>query len=216
MFIDMPRCEMFYIWAVGGRSFYTPKEVGFQIGTNFNNIIMQVHYDNPFELKNQFDSSGVKILSTKNHRKYSAGILILGVNLPQIAIPPKNPSYVLKNECNNTCSTSAIKLFSYGFHMHQIGSKMRTEIYRNEKLYSLVFDDEYDFNSQDLVRFDEDLTVEKNDRFVTTCEWNSKDRVDVTRGGLPSQSEMCFNYVFFYPKFSGPRTCISKSCVLTT
>jgi len=211
---DMPRCNMFYIWAVGARPFNTPNNVGFQIGSQFNNIVMQVHYDNMFNLKNQFDSSGIKVYSTPNFRLYTAGIMILGVNLPQINIPPKLIDYKIENSCNNTCSKEDINIFSYGFHMHTIGKKISTEIWRDNKLISYQDDNDYDFNKQDLRIFNEEIILKKYDILISKCSYNSLNRLNITKGGLPSSDEMCFNYVFFYPKKSGPQSCISKSCSL--
>jgi len=213
-FNDMPRCDQFYIWAVGGKTFYTPNDVGMRVGgKNFDNIILQIHYDNREHLRNQFDSSGALIYTTKHFRKLEGATLTLGFPTGRITIPPKLQKYEINNKCPLSCLKGKIHLFSYGFHAHIIGRELSTEIYRNGSLIDRKVDPEFDFNRQELLVLQPEIIVQQNDLISTTCIYNSMNRQNTTRGGFASSDEMCFNFVFFYPKELGPRVCISNFCI---
>jgi hypothetical protein len=212
---DMPRCEMQYGWAVGGKDFYTPNEVGIRLGgQKLDNIILQIHYDNPEHLEGHFDSSGVMVYSTKHFRKLDAGVLTLGANLRQINIPPKQQAFPVVDTCENTCSTETIYIFGYTFHMHLIGARVETRINRGGREIVKFEEKEWDFNRQEAVRIHDEIPIYKGDTFSTICVYNSMNRSNVTRGGYPSNDEMCYNFVSYYPKKSGPAVCHGKNCRL--
>eukprot|EP01080_Neovahlkampfia_damariscottae_P009850 gene9850-2173_t len=211
---DMPRCEFSYIWAIGAKSFYTPKEAGIRVaGRKLDNIILQIHYDNRDEDPKHIDSSGIMMYSTPHFRRYDAGVLSLGVPLGQIRIPPKQQQYSISNICQNSCSTDKIFLFGYLLHMHLIGSEIETRIHRNGREIKVIELKDWDFDRQEQVALEEEFPIYKDDLFFTKCNYNSMSRTNVTRGGLPSTDEMCYNFLSYYPKNNGPAHCYGHRCI---
>jgi dopamine beta-monooxygenase len=219
---DMPRCEMTYLWAVGGKDFYTPDKVGIRVGgPKYDNIILQIHYDNPENLENHIDSSGVMMYSTKHFRTHDSGVMTLGVPMRLISIPPRNNAFPVQDACENSCSTEKIFIYSYAFHMHMIGSEIESRIIRNGKEIEKFEEKEWDFDRQDSgkfisistkVRLQKEIPIFKGDIFTTKCTYNSLERTNVTRGGYPSVDEMCYNFVAYYPKKHGPAFCHGRFC----
>jgi len=212
---NMPECDMIYIWAVGGRSFYTPKDVGFRIGgRTADNLVLQIHYDNQQHLEGHFDSSGAILYSTKHFRKMEAGVLSAGANLNAINIPPLTPSTIIQDSCVNSCGTSSVFFIAYAFHMHLIGKKIETSIFRNGVIIHTEREDDFSFDRQDLNILEKEVEFRRGDTVRTICDFNSSNRTTVTRGGFPTTSEMCYNFIIYYPKYSGPKWCIRNFCRL--
>jgi dopamine beta-monooxygenase len=86
-------------------------------------MILQIHYENLYDLKDQIDSSGVKMYTTPHLRKMDIGLINTGVMMNEIAIPPKTPEYEISRECDNTCTSEDINVFYYFWHMHLIGKR---------------------------------------------------------------------------------------------
>jgi len=209
-FTDMPpNCEFAYIWAVGTPDFTTPDDVGYKIEKGNSNFVLQIHYENLYDLSNQFDSSGIKMYTTPNLRSMDIGIITNGQMMNEISIPPKNDNYEISNTCQNTCSSGDINIFYYFWHMHLIGRKMVTKITRDGEILYDNEEKEYDFNRQDGLYFEKPLILKKNDFITTNCVFNSMTRSNITKGGFGSTEEMCFNFIYFYPRINGPSTCSS-------
>ena len=205
---------MVFGWAVGSKAFSTPKEAGFRIaGKRYDNFVLQIHYDNPDQIPGHIDSSGLMIHSTKHFRKYDAGVLTLGVPLGQIKIPPKKKHSSISNLCQNHCSKDKFFIFGYSFHMHLIGYDIETRFFRNGRETVLLENRDFHFDRQETVAVKE-IEVQKDDFFFTKCVYNSMDRTNMTNGGYPSRSEMCYNFISFYPKSHGPAYCSGRNCRL--
>jgi len=201
-------CEYVQGWAVGAGTVYTPDNVGVRIGGQYNNFILQVHYENMLGLKSPVDSSGFIISTTPHFRIYDSGSLIIGTLIDEIKIPPKLENYELRNECNLTCITGNLIVYSYGFHMHMIGKRISTELWRDGVRLSRIEENDYDFNRQGGRSF-EPMEIKKYDSFVIRCGYNSMSKVDFTYGGETSMDEMCFNFVRYYPKVNGAKHCFN-------
>jgi len=212
---DMPKCEMAYGWAVGAKSFFLPPKAGVRIGgKRNNNYILQIHYDNPDRERGHIDSSGVMIYSTKHFRQFDAGVLTLGYPMRRLNIPPKREHFPVVDICENSCATEKFFVFAYAFHMHLIGAEIETKLFRNGKEIGQIENTQWDFDNQETVRLQREVTIHKGDQFYTKCVFNSMNRTSVTRGGFPSHDEMCFNFVSYYPRKVGPANCLGNRCRL--
>jgi len=208
-----PDCqEMLYVWAVGGENFFLPAEAGFPMGPNGSQFaLLQIHYDNPDNLDNIWDTSGFRLYYTPNLRKYDAGILQIGSM--NIAIPPGEEAYTVGTQeegCPAECSTQNIPedteliVFASMLHAHLAGRQIYTEHYRQSGNETIKIDDlnnnpYYDFNVQAYDLFNPPKTMQPGDSLVTYCVYNTEDRTDTTYFGLSTYEEMCFNYVAYYP-----------------
>ena len=125
-----PECTaMLYVWAVGGSNFYLPESAGFPMGPSGTKyVILQVHYDNPDNLDDLFDSSGFRVYYTPNLREFDAGILQLGTT--DIQIPPGESAFEvgeIEYGCPAECTTANIPIdteitvFASMLHAHLAG-----------------------------------------------------------------------------------------------
>lgn len=185
-----PDSIIVYFWGVGMDPFEYPSEAGYRVGLNSDiRLVMQVHYDNPLQLTNVIDSSGVRVRITSNLRKYDASTLRLGVPLPLITIPTGESDFEGPRGVCSSLSTSQfqipdeidhITVLFFGFHMHQIGSRAITTHYRNNKLLGTVGEEKgYLFDNQKMYPFF--TKVYKGDELYTTCFYDSRKRNNVTQ-----------------------------------
>ena len=49
------------------------------------------------------------------------------------------------------------------------------------------------------------------DTLITTCTYNSTFRTSTTNFGLATSDEMCYNFILYYPAYSGLSQCISQN-----
>eukprot|EP01084_Bolivina_argentea_P312482 540989_1 len=68
--------SVFFGWAIGGKSFYFPDNVGLEMSGNqadsLQYVLLETHYDNSANRDDVIDSSGIKIWYTDTLRQYSA------------------------------------------------------------------------------------------------------------------------------------------------
>jgi hypothetical protein len=164
--------------------------VGFRVGSSNNNIVLQIHYENMNNLTNQVDSSGLTIHSTPFLRKHDAGVLLAGELQGLLRIPPQLPLVSISNTCNNTCSTGDFFVFGYLLHMHLLGVSISGEVWRNGVKISSVREPNYDFNRQDINRFDPPIKIAQYDQIKTICNYNTMSKIETTMGGFSSKEEM--------------------------
>ncbi|GJP76899.1 hypothetical protein CLOP_g7345 [Closterium sp. NIES-67] len=200
------------VFAVGGRPFALPDNVGYPIGPGyFTKFILQVHYTNPEGHAGMVDSSGMYWMLADAPRPVEASIMMLGpvhYNL-QIRIPPAMPSWTQVTTCPGVCTdevfqNESIKIVGSMLHMHGLGRQLYTEVIRDgSKVGSISRLDYYDFASQQTMPIMPEYEVFPGDELRTTCVWDSSARTTVTRGGPSSDDEMCINYLVYYPARKG-------------
>ncbi|KAJ3024574.1 UNVERIFIED_CONTAM: hypothetical protein HDU68_007999 [Siphonaria sp. JEL0065] len=133
-------CSTFALaWAPGIDLTVFPPEAGFAIGTGpnaYQYFALQIHYNNPNQLSNVMDSSGLKLHYTNQLRPNDVGVLILGSE--DIHIPGNSSKYTATpwNVCPSTCTRkfpTPLTVISNGFHMHTLGHNATTRQIRSGK-----------------------------------------------------------------------------------
>lgn len=84
---------------MGADEFVYPEDAGLSIGgAGFNQqVMLEVHYNNPELQAGTIDSSGIKFFLTKTLRKYDAGVMELGLEYSdKMAIPPQQVYIIFK------------------------------------------------------------------------------------------------------------------------
>ena len=77
--------------------FDLPPEAGIEVSPEgVRYLVLQLHYDNPQHLADQFDSSGVRVWLTDEPRPNKSGLLLVGVALNRIVLNPNQPTAHLK------------------------------------------------------------------------------------------------------------------------
>ncbi|CAF1430401.1 unnamed protein product, partial [Rotaria sordida] len=97
------------IWDVGGNDIVAfPEEAGYPIGGDFliKYYMVQIHYNNPNQLSNRTDSSGIRFYIGKELRQHDLGYLTLGTtSTPHaLAIPPKMERFIIDSYCPATAT----------------------------------------------------------------------------------------------------------------
>ena len=205
------------IQGLGTGSVIYPKEAGQILGTGLTKIVtLQMHYEHmQMPAKNEviYDSSGFDLYFTTKLRKYDIGISTFGPILDYLKIPPKTEKFMIEDYCSSKCTTSSIdgdgiKVVAFVLHGHQLLKDIRHHVYdsKGNLKQSFLYDD-YDFNKQQIVVLQNPLDVVKGDSFKLQCTYNTKNVESVTIGGEASNQEMCYSFVFYYPKENGLNYC---------
>ncbi|CAF2937601.1 unnamed protein product [Rotaria sp. Silwood2] len=97
------------VWDVGGNDMVAfPEEAGYPMGGDFpiKYYMVQIHYNNPNQLSNRTDSSGIRFYIGKELRQYDLGYLTLGtISTPRaLAIPPKVERFIIDSYCSATAT----------------------------------------------------------------------------------------------------------------
>ncbi|XP_052090829.1 DBH-like monooxygenase protein 1 homolog [Mytilus californianus] len=192
--------------------FNFPPNVGLPIGENENEYayIIEIHYNNPGAVSGLVDSSGMKFTYTSHLRQHDAGILTVGMyeNKQQI-IPPHYCDFKIQAVCTKECISKAltdasideIKLFAVWQHAHLLGKGITTRHLRNDvELEPIAEDEHYDFDYQETRLFRKEITMRKGDSIRVECTYDSTLRKNITYGGFSTTDEMCFSFVYYYPR----------------
>lgn len=110
------------------------------------------HYSNPQSLDGLIDNSGFKIYTTKESRKYEAGLFVLGMPPDhRIQIPPNETDWHQLGTCPEEYTQyleafSPMKkmvVFATGLHAHYLGKQIWTAHYRNGSHLGYIGKNEY-------------------------------------------------------------------------
>ncbi|XP_048106553.1 DBH-like monooxygenase protein 1 homolog [Alosa alosa] len=208
-------CEtVVFAWAIGGEGFSYPSHVGLSIGTSIDPVfvLMEVHYDNPTLQQGLLDSSGLRLFYTPKLRQYDAGVIETGVWVSLYhMLPPGMQDYLSEGHCTREClkesleeeMPSGIRVFAVLLHAHLAGRAIRTRHFRDyEEMKPLAYDNEFDFNFQEFLPLSEERLLLPGDNLITECRYNTKDRANMTWGGLSTRDEMCLSYLLYYPRIN--------------
>ncbi|CAF4083643.1 unnamed protein product [Rotaria sordida] len=91
-------------WAVGGDHLIEfPEQAGYPVGLNSPNkyFMVQIHYDNPQQISNRRDSTGIRYYLGNQLRQHDLGYLTFGTvsSLLGLAIPPKVEKFIVDSYC---------------------------------------------------------------------------------------------------------------------
>ncbi|KAB0792293.1 hypothetical protein PPYR_14252 [Photinus pyralis] len=195
-------------WAMGATPFVYPEEAGLPFGgPTFNPYIMlEIHYNNPEKRGDWIDSSGIQFFIVSDLRPNDAGVIELGLEYTdKMAIPPGQDSFPLSGYCVTECTAvslppEGILVFGSQLHTHLTGIRVRTRHIRNgHELPELNWDNHYSTHFQEIRRLKRVVNVLPGDALITTCDYETLDRDNVTLGGFAISDEMCVNYVHYYP-----------------
>lgn len=204
------------LWGTGGNPYELPSNVGMVWGTFSSYVtVLQIHYNNPTEVKDQYDSSGFRVYYTDKLRQYDMGVSAIGAATPFFAndIPALTKSTVISLGCPTACInksiTSEMNVVSFILHGHELLKKIKMIVtFPNGTIDSTTFaTDNYDYNHQYMVELKSPYVIPKNSSFLLQCDFDSSKKSALTKFGLGGTDEMCLNFVNYYPKESGPMFC---------
>jgi len=213
---NMPVGYPVFVWAVGGQDMSLPSDVGLRFGKGFiENAVIQFHYDlswtpNP-AATNEYDSSGVRLTFAPTLQANEMDILIFGIPQGQIQVPPGKPNFQMVNVCPSEGTAGIphdLQVFAAGLHMHTRGKSIYFDQVRNETSLGYIASlPEWDFNNQQLIYVDR--VIKAGDSLITTCIWDTSKDTSVVLGGEDTTREMCYTFLFYYPKVARMRGCMT-------
>lgn len=202
-------------WAIGGQDFYYPRDVAYRTGLSFSDeyAVLEIHYDNPNELKGFVDSSGIQFSYTRQAPKHLAGVITLGHHVASnMVIPPGQEQYSIGGVCSGMCTNQflqdqPITLFGALLHTHLAGKTVELRHFREteecggtQELEPIEQNLNYDVDYQQVNLFPKQTEVEPGDSLVVYCRYNTVGREIVTLGGEGTLDEMCLTFLFYYPR----------------
>lgn len=171
---------------------------------SYEYVMLEIHYNNPEQLQNIKDTASFTFLWTDQQVDTEIGTLTLGdLQVEGWSLEPGKElvshSTVCTPNCTSNWPTEGITAVAVFHHMHYRGVNTQVQIIRDGKeitpLSSLRnFEYGYQF-SKSL----NNIKLLPGDRLITTCQYNTLNDTEPVPGGLPSQAEMCFAWVDYYP-----------------
>jgi hypothetical protein len=207
-------CDIFsWAWTPGTATLNLPEEAGIVWGTyDTSRILLQIHYNNEENIEDVRDSSGAKIYYTTQLRKYDSGVMILGKPHKTFGIPAGKAAYEIQGECRSSCTTKltdSIKVFAYMFHGHELMRKISTSFEKPDGTADFTWtENNYSFAHQTIYILDEPVELNKGFKATTICTYNTESKTEVTKSGETTDEEMCYNFVQYYPRENGIRSCM--------
>eukprot|EP00479_Gromia_sphaerica_P009695 TRINITY_DN417_c0_g1_i3.p1 TRINITY_DN417_c0_g1~~TRINITY_DN417_c0_g1_i3.p1 ORF type:complete len:530 (-),score=130.38 TRINITY_DN417_c0_g1_i3:126-1715(-) len=209
-------------WAVGGQGEYSPEGVGLPIGIDGpQQVIMEIHYDNPNLIPNIVDSSGMRFWLTEQLRPIDSGLIMAGQVVESISIPPGEVAFDTVGYCSSACTQDlppeGVTIFSNVLHAHIAAVAIKVQHIRDGVELPPVYDDQnYDFNYQQSYKIKPEVKLMPGDDLIVTCTYNTEGRNETTLGGESTREEMCFAYLSYYPANTAINVCISNPIFLGT
>lgn len=195
--------KLLYCWAPGADAQVLPPEAGFPIEANTEaNILVEMHYSNIAHEADSDDNSEALLCTTTDVRPNDADVMAFGSF--DFSLPPHQQTTV---ECTLPVQGAAlpggqITVFRGWPHMHLLGAAQSTTVFRNNgAVGDLGSTDSYNFYNQ--IGYPVDVDIKGGDTIVTTCKFNNTTNNTVSFGEN-TESEMCFNFVSYYPKITIP------------
>jgi hypothetical protein len=189
-------------WAPGRVTDELPPGVGVPAAAG-DQFVLQVHYDR-VTTGGELDQSGVRVVLSADTDYIEAGMLWSGVAWNA----PLNGASVSRT---GVCRVrTPFNIFTVFPHMHQLGSAISLELRRAGtsdwiKLVDIVG---WSFADQPNIAIPpEHQALAVGDELRTSCTWNTQGRR--VNFGEASSDEMCFNFVYHYPKLASQYACVS-------
>lgn len=202
--------QVLWAWTPGMGSFSLPTQAGFRVSmSGFQYVVIQTHYTNP-EAVNDVDTSIYSFTLTPVIRPFDAGVMQFGdPYVSAVSIPPLTPLAQYEFSCSVACTSTwpwNITVFGDFLHMHQLGTRMYSTHWQGSNYVGYLNDvDFYNYEFQQTTIMNKVIQV--GDRINTHCIYNTSDVTTPTPFGLASSSEMCIEFVFYYPKIPNMDVC---------
>lgn len=192
-----------WAWGKGGNPIVLPPITGMELGINGRTMVaLQMHYNNPDDVKGLIDNSGARIYRTNQLRELRTGLFFIGSLM--LDIPFGKTVVSSSGVCNDTGSWPAEGLTAYSsfLHAHTRGRRIWTNVVRNGTIIGTMGNNQaYDFNLQKVVALSPALNLLPGDQFVTYCVYDTSQDTKNVKYGEGTDSEMCINMVLYYPLF---------------
>ncbi|KAK3782593.1 hypothetical protein RRG08_038373 [Elysia crispata] len=193
------------LWTVGNPGICFGDNIGFRFGKNaFKRVKLEIHYNNPLEKFGLKDKSGIRI----HYQPVKSDVqdlvtVILGTTL--FEIPAGEPRVEVDSICKGSCTRLLVrkpaKIFGAINHMHYLGSEMSMQLFRGgKKVADVAVDRSYNYDSPVVHTHSPALDLFPGDEIRTKCVYSSLNSPRSVFYGEATKDEMCYGFVFAYPK----------------
>lgn len=203
--------EPLYVFAVGADQYSFPENVGMPFSSNaslgyYRYVVLEIHYDNPNQLPNVKDYSGVTIYYTDQVREHDAGILLFGIGPNTKHVIPSGMANAISyafcgSEClnENYMGFTEVNIFASMLHTHSRGKTARVRQIRNNIELSPIDENlNYDPDFQAFTPIN-NRTLKSDDKLIIECYFDTTSQTGITFGGLGGKEEMCIVFLAIWP-----------------
>lgn len=196
--------KLIYCWAPGADPNTLPPEAGFPISADQDtNILIEMHYSNIQQSPDSTDNSAATFCTTEELRPYDADVMAFGH--PSFKLPPAQSTtaesvFTLKD---TLASDGWLRVVRGWPHMHLLGVAQSTTVTRDGAVIGdLGSTTTYSFENQ--IGYPVDVMLKPGDVITTKCVFNNTTSSSVSYGEN-TESEMCYNFVTYYPRITNPK-----------
>ncbi|XP_041372877.1 peptidyl-glycine alpha-amidating monooxygenase B-like [Gigantopelta aegis] len=186
--------KILFAWAKNAPPTVLPHNVGFRVGGNsgIRTLIIQVHYAHAFDASEEKDYSGIRIYLTEEKQKFVAGIFLMYTYL--LSIPPNTPMVHSDISCMYQ-GENPMYPFAYRTHAHGLGRVITGYQYNNTWHEIGKGNPQW---PQAFYPVHDKISVNRGDKLVARCSFNSTGRNRYTHIGQTGADEMCNFYIMAY------------------
>jgi len=199
-----------------------PPEVGILIGQKNRYLVLEVHVDNPTQIKGTVEITDlIRIYTASKLRQYNGGTMIIGDPMAQLLPLKTGETDVLRvGTCSSACTKTfkgPVTVFRNLLHMHKTGKRIWTTQKRPGENAS-IFDAREFFHFGFQVLTPLRRVIQPGDQLNVNCIYDTtKSTGSNVSFGQASDKEMCQNFLLFYPvenafKFCGHVSGIGTMC----
>lgn len=186
-------------WALGGCNLELPRDVGLELANpGTKRLMLQFHHTN-YTGAVQEDATTIQICTVpRAERENIAAITRLGTeNLGGSDGIPMSTERKFSGTCLNETS-ERVHIVHFWPHMHEIGTRMYSEIERVDGSLVPVYDQPFLFDYQVSYELRPRVVLEPGDRIRSECTYFNS-TTDKVLFGQSVQQEICEQYAFAYP-----------------
>ncbi|KAL3870224.1 hypothetical protein ACJMK2_038301 [Sinanodonta woodiana] len=198
-------------WAPGGEGFYLPENVGISVGDSNDPVfyVLATQYKATGGPQGVKDTSGLRLTLTRSLRRQEAGYIDAGSYISwQHFLPPREPEFTTKAYCSQKClmwgfkdTLDPMNVIGVMFKTHSLAKAVALRVIRDRtEMPWIIKDDKYSPNYQIMRSLRKPVTVQKGDRLLVECTYDTSSRTRTTLGGYFSENEVCRAYILYYPK----------------
>jgi len=191
------------LWSIGSPGECLSDQYGFPIGLGgFQYVVLQIHWNNPLKIADQYDASGIHLYYTSQLRPNDGQILMVGQN--DLIIPPHEASFHASGKCTKNCSSlinpRTVYIPAAVMHMHYQGISGNIQLLRDgQPPFTFVNDPNYEFNLPIAFRFDQPMVFNAGDEILVNCVYQTLNKNTTTYWGESTSDEMCYGFITIYP-----------------
>ncbi|GFN79661.1 dopamine beta-hydroxylase [Plakobranchus ocellatus] len=197
--------SMVGFWTTGYPGVCFDDDAGFRFGkTGFKRVKLEVHYHNALKRPGMTDGSGISLYYQPVTPEIQDMLtFIVGEQL--IEIPPGKPRFELNSVCKESCTkkivTKPAKIFAGLNVMQVMGSSMTIQLLRDGRIVkNITYEKSFRPTNPKLLTHTPTLDLLPGDEIKTTCVYNSFRSNRSVFFGETTGGEMCYGFVFVYPK----------------